>query len=144
MVQPLCARHRQTQELPQTLNQMHGGECKLEGTTAEIQNRAFFVAFSHLPSPAASMHSSSAASISNSNNSSATRNRSRSSLPQSFCHYCYCFQNSTLDTSRSRQTTTTAWRLHKGFSDNGFSGVPIHSHDNMVTIAIDLGYNYGL
>lgn len=36
MVQPLCARHRQTQELPQTLNQMHGGECKLEGTIAEI------------------------------------------------------------------------------------------------------------
>ncbi len=67
------------------------------------------------------------ASISNSNNSSATRNRSRSLLPQSFCYYCYCFQNSTLDTSSSRQTTTTPWRLHKGFSDNGFSGVPIYS-----------------
>ncbi|CAK9860280.1 unnamed protein product [Sphagnum jensenii] len=81
------------------------------------------MAFSHLPSPAASMHSSFAASISNSNNSSATRNRSRSILPQSFSHYCYCFQNSTLDTRRSRQTTTTLWRLHKGFSDTGFSGV---------------------
>ncbi|KAH9547137.1 hypothetical protein CY35_11G019600 [Sphagnum magellanicum] len=81
------------------------------------------MAFFHLPSPAASMPSSSAASISNGNNSSATRNRSRSILPQSFCHYCYCFQNSTLDTRRSRQTTTTPWRLHKGFSDNGFSGV---------------------
>ncbi|CAM6036159.1 unnamed protein product [Sphagnum compactum] len=77
------------------------------------------MAFSHLPSPAASMHSSSAASISNSNNSSATRNRSRNILPQSFCHYCYCFQNSTLDTRRSRQTTTTPWRLHKGFSGVG-------------------------
>jgi hypothetical protein len=36
MVQALRASHRQTQELPQTLNQMHGGECKLEGTIAEI------------------------------------------------------------------------------------------------------------
>ncbi len=56
MVQPLCARHRQTQELPQTLNQMHGvnANWKVQLQRYRIQLSSWRLLICHLlPPPSA-------------------------------------------------------------------------------------------